>query len=120
MGCLNCRKYRKDKSIYYNKEFIRVLPQSFDVTKMETRRMKNRNHRNMFLPLQNQMNDYMQVHDQKVREYQNYLNYLHFNIINNSPRNEYHQMYNFPPPTTAMLPFPPMNSPATPVSIAFS
>ena len=87
---------------------------------METRRMKNRNHRNMFLPLQNQMNDYMQMHDQKVREYQNYLNYLHFNIINNSPRNEYHQMYNVPPPTAAMLPFPPMNSPVTPVSLAFS
>merc|ERR1711963_223036 len=102
------------------KKFIRVLPQSFDVTKMETRRMKNRNHRNMFLPLQNQMNDYMQMHDQKVREYQNYLNYLHFNIINNSPRNEYHQMYNVPPPTAAMLPFPPMNSPVTPVSLAFS
>ena len=80
--------------------------------------MKNRNHRNMFLPLQNQMHDYMQVQDQKVREYQNYLNYLHFNIINNSSRNEFHQMYNVPPPMpSAMIPFPPMNSPATPVSL---
>ena len=88
---------------------------------METRRMKNRNHRNMFLPLQNQMHDYMQVQDQKVREYQNYLNYLHFNIINSSSRNEYHQMYNVPPPMpSAMIPFPPMNSPATPVSLSFS
>lgn len=82
--------------------------------------MKNR-HRNMFLPLQNQTNDHMQMHDQKVREYQNYLNYLHFNIINNSPRNECHQMYNVPPPMPpAMIPFPPMPSPATPVSLAFS
>jgi len=29
-------------------------------------------------------------------------------------------MYNVPPPMSAMIPFPPMNSPATPVSLAFS
>jgi len=87
---------------------------------METRRNKNRN-RNLFLPLHNQMNDYMKVHDQKVQEYQNYLNYLHFNIINNS-RHEQNQIYNVPPPTSTILPFPPHNSPppATPVSLAFS
>lgn len=67
------------------------------------------------------MNEYMKVHDQKVQEYQNYLNYLHFNIINNSI-NEHNQVYNVPPPPTAILPFPPLSSPppATPVSLAFS
>ena len=87
---------------------------------METRGIKNRN-RNLFLPLHNQMNEYMQVQDQKVQEYQNYLNYLHFNIMNNS-RNEHNQIFNVPPPTPAILPFPPHSSPppATPVSLAFS
>jgi len=87
---------------------------------METRRNKNRN-RNLFLPLHDQMNEYMQMHDKKIQEYQNYLNYLHFNIINNS-RNEHNQVFNVPPPTPAMLPFPPLSSPppATPVSLAFS
>merc|ERR1712165_499864 len=70
--------------------------------------------------LHNQMNDYMKVHDQKVQEYQNYLNYLHFNIINNS-RHEQSQIYNVPPPTSTILPFPPHNSPPpAPVSLAFS
>lgn len=87
---------------------------------MDTQRNKNRN-RNLFLPLHNQMNHYRKLHDQKVQEYQNYLNYLHFNIINNS-RNEHNQIFNVPPPTPNILPFPPLSSPppATPVSLAFS
>merc|ERR1719351_17860 len=52
-------------------------------------------------------------------EYTSYItSLLHGN--DSELRNEYHQMYNVPPPTTAMLPFPPMNSPVTPVSLAFS
>lgn len=87
---------------------------------MEARRTKNRN-RNLFLPVHNQMADYMKIHDHKVQEYQNYLNYLHYNITNNS-RSEHNHEFSVPPPTPSMLPFPPFSSPppATPVTLAFS
>ena len=88
---------------------------------METRRTKNRN-RNLFLPLNNQMAEYMKIHDQKIQDYQNYLNFLHFNIIQNA-RNERHKAFHVPPPTPAILPFPHFASPpptSTPVSLAFS
>jgi len=88
---------------------------------MATQQMKIRN-RNLFLPLNNQVAEFMKMHDQKIKEYQDYLNYLHFNIIQNARNEQNKKEFKVPPPTPAMVPFqqftfPP---PSVPVSLELS
>merc|ERR1712141_132911 len=86
---------------YYTKQ--RYLQRLF-CTAMVTQQMKIRN-RNLFLPLDNQVAEFMKMHDQKIKEYQDYLNYLHFNIIQNARNEQNKKEFKVPPPTPAMVPF---------------
>ena len=79
---------------------------------MDSGSIKNRN-RNLFLPLNNQLAKNMKIHEQKLKEYEKYLNYLHFNIINNSMHASNNNTFHAPPSTPVTLAFSHLASPTT-------
>ena len=74
--------------------------------------IKSRN-RNLFLPLNNQVDEHMKIHGRKLKEYENYLNSLHSTIVNISMTNHPIKAFHIPPPTPVTLAFSHLASPNT-------
>jgi hypothetical protein len=67
---------------------------------------------NLFLPPIHQIAEYIKMHEQKVKEYENYLSYLQCTISNTS-RNSPKEAFHVEPPTPVTLAFSHLSSPTT-------